>query len=130
MNSDEIRVPVVLANAHDDEAVARSGRESEAGVRRVVTEGVVDLVDSRVTPLRVPEDLVKRLGLRELERRWEGRPWASAVTVRIGGRTTLGECVVGPSGSAVRIGSMTLRQLDLIPDAASRTLRPGTGVRI
>ena len=54
MNSDEIRVPVVLANA-DDEAVARSARESEAGVRRVVTEGVVDLVDSRVTPLRVPE---------------------------------------------------------------------------
>ena len=104
--------------------------EREAGVRRVVTEGVVDLVDTRVTPLRVPQDLVKRLGLRKRVRRSEERPWASAITVRMSGRETVGKCVIGPSGSAVRIGSITLRQLDLIPDAASRTLRPGTGLRI
>ena len=96
-----------------------------------MTEGVVDLVDTHVTPLWVPEDLVKRLGLRERERRWDGRPWAGAVAVRIGGsRRTVGECVVGPTGTAVRVGSMPLRQLDLIPDAASRTLRPGTGIRV
>ena len=36
--SETVRVPVVLENAND-EAVARSGLASAAGVRRAVTEG-------------------------------------------------------------------------------------------
>ena len=126
-DGDTIRVPVVLANDFEE---TNGGPESAPGVRRVVTEGLVDLVDTRVTPLWVPEDLVRRLGLRERDRRWEGRPWAGPIAARIGGRTTVGECVVGPSGSAVRIGTMTLRVLDLVPDPVTRTLQPGTGIRV
>ena len=127
--SDTIRVSVVLENAHD-EAVARLGSADAAGVRRVVTEGFVDLRDTRATPLCVPEDLVKQLGLREQDRRWDERRCAGPITTRIGDRRTSGECVVGPSGSPVRIGSMTLRVLDLVPDPVTRTLRPGTGIRV
>ena len=56
MTSDTICVRVVLENA-DDEAVARLGSADAASVRRVVTEGFVDLRDTRPTPLCVPEDL-------------------------------------------------------------------------
>ena len=126
--SDTIRVSVVLENA-DDEAVARLGSAGAADVRRVVTEGFVDLRDTRPTPLCVPEDLVTRLGLRERDGRWDRR-CAGPITARIGGRRTFGDCLVGPPGSPVRIGSMTLRALDLVPDPVTRTLRPGTGIRV
>lgn len=50
---------MVLENAND-EAVARLGSAGAAGVRRVVTEGFVDLRDTRPTPLCVPEAWVTR----------------------------------------------------------------------
>ena len=87
--SDTIRVSVVLENAADEVVTARLGRARAAGIRRVVTEGLVDMGDTRPTPL-----------------------------------------CVGPPGSPVRIGSMMLRVLDLVPDPVSRTLRPGTGIRV
>ena len=96
-DGDTIRVPVVLANDFEE---TNGGPESAPGVRRVVTEGLVDLVDTRVTPLWVPEDLVRRLGLRERDRRWEGRPWAGPIAAadrrphhrrRVRGRT-VGQC--------------------------------------
>ena len=126
--SDTIRVSVVLKNA-GDEAAARLGSAGAASVRRVVTEGFVDLHDTRPTPLCVPEDLVTRLGLREQEGRWDRR-CAGSITTRIGGRRTFGDCLAGPAGSPARIGSMTLRALDLVPDPVTRTLRPGPGIRV
>ena len=128
--SDTIRVSVVLENAADEVVTARLGRASAAGVRQVVTEGLVDMGDTRPTPLCVPEDLVTRLGLQEQDRRWDERRCAGPITTRIGGRRTSGECLVGPPGSPVRIDSMTLRVLDLVPDPVTRTLRPGTGIRV
>lgn len=119
---------MVLENA-GDEAAARFGSAGAVSVRRVVTEGFVDLRDTRATPLCVPEDLVTRLGLREQEGRWDRR-CAGPITTRIGGRRTFGDCLVGPPGSLVRIGSMTLRALDLVPDPVTRTLRPGPGIRV
>ena len=63
--SDTIRVSVVLENA-GDEVAARRGRAGAAGVRRVVTEALVDMGGGkRATALCVPEDLVARLGLWE-----------------------------------------------------------------
>lgn len=126
--SDTIRVSVVLENA-GDEAVARLGSAGATSVRRVVTEAFVDLRDTRPTPLCVPEDLVTRLGLREQDARWDRR-CAGPITTGIGGRRTFGVCLVGPPGSPVRIGSMTLRALDLVPHPVTRTLRPGTGIRV
>lgn len=128
--SDTIRVSVVLENA-GDEVAARLGRAGAAGVRRVVTEALVDMGgDTRATPLCVPEDLVARLGLRERDGIWDERRRASPITVRVAGRCTTGECLVEAPGSAVRIGSMTLSSLDLVPDPVTCTLRPGTGIRI
>ena len=126
----EIRVSLVLENAYDAIA-ARSGRAAAAAVRRVETIGVIDMGNDRAaTPLCVPEDVVRRLGLEEGERQWDGRPWAGPITLRIGDRHTCGDCVVGPPGSRVRVGSMPLRIMDLMPDPASKTLRPGKGIRI
>ena len=126
--SDTIRVSVVLENASDEMGLGRAGA---AGVRRVVTEALVDTGDgTRATALCVPEDLVARLGLRERDGIWDERPRAGPIMVRVAGRCTIGECLVEALGSAVRIGSMTLSSLDLIPDPVTRTLRPGTGIRV
>ena len=128
--SDAIRVRVVLENA-GDEVAARLGRAGAAGVRRVVAEALVDMGgDTRATPLCVPEDLVARLGLQEWDGIWDERRRAGPTMVRVAGRRTIGECLVEAPGRAVRIGSMTLSSLDLVPDPVTCTLRPGTGVRV
>ena len=91
----------------------------------------MDPAETRPTPLCVPEDLVRYLRLPELVdgRREQGRR-AGPITARIGARTWRGECHVGPPGSAVLLGTMTLRQLDLEPDPVTKGLRPGPGIRI
>ena len=92
----EIRVSLVLENAYDAIA-ARSGRAAAAAVRRVETIGVIDMGNDRAaTPLCVPEDIVRRLGLEEGERQWDGRLWAGPITLRIGDRHTCGDCVGRP----------------------------------
>ncbi|MCY4633348.1 MAG: hypothetical protein OXG04_02360 [Acidobacteria bacterium] len=43
--------------------------------------GAIDMGNDRAaTPLCVPEDVVRRLGLEEGERQWDGRPWAGPIT--------------------------------------------------
>ena len=69
---------------------ARLGRASAASVRRVVTEGLVDMGDTRPTPLCVPKDLVTRLGLQEQD----GRPSAGSITARIGDSRRRGQDAV------------------------------------
>ena len=86
--------------------------------------------DRRATPLCVPEDLVVRLGLQQQDGIWDERRRASPITVRVAGRRATGECLIEAPGSPVRIGSMTLSSLDLVPDPVTRTLRRGTGVRV
>ena len=126
---DTIRVRVVLENAHDDLALPL-GRASATGVRRVVVEGLIHVGDTRPAPLCVPEDLAARLGLRAGEGLWGGRRCAGPLAAWIGGRRTFGDCLVGPPGSPVRIGTMTLRLLDLVADPVTGTLRPGPGIRV
>ena len=129
--SDTIRVSVLLENGDDRVAADRLGDGArEANVRSVVTEGLVIVGDTRPLPLCLPAELVERLGLREHGRQWGGRRCAGLISALIGGRRTFGDCVVEPPGSSVRIGHATLRQLDLVPDPTSGTLRPGTGIRI
>ena len=102
---------------------SRYGDESD--VRR-------STVDTRAVVLILAEGVVERLGLREQgtvlvcthdERRVE-RPRAGPVTVEIGNRSTIMDCVVGPSLSEPLIGRVVLAMLDRSADEASRTLRP------
>ncbi len=57
------------------------------------------------------------------ERRDE-RPLAGPVTVRIGNRAMITNCVVGPPLSEPLIGHVVLETLDLIADCTNRTLTP------
>ncbi len=128
----QLRVSLVLENAYDAAIAARRGRAAVAAVRSVETIGVIDIDmgDRSATPLWVPEDVIRRLGIKEWERRWDARPWAGPITLRLGDRHATGECVVVPPGSPVRVGSIPLRIMDLEPDLASKMLRPGKGIRI
>ena len=46
------------------------------------------------------------------------------MTVRIGGRSTRTDCLVGLSRGEVLIGQIVLEALDLIADCKNRTLTP------
>ena len=91
---------------------------------------MITVADTTPSPVSLPEDLVAALGLTESFGLWGGRRCAGPLAVRIGGRRTVGDCLVGPAGSPVRIGDTALRLLDLVPDPDSGGLRPGRGIRI
>ena len=91
-------------------------------------------VDSTVDPsavlLTLPQELVRELGLVE---RPDGSvpqwPWpgtvAGPVRVRIAGRQTVMNCVVGPPRSTPLVGSTVLAALDLVADQATGRIRAG-----
>ena len=123
----EIHVSVTLENTAD-RTLVRLGHEVKANVRRTTIDAIVD---TAIVENVVPEEVVERLGLVRVRTRTvaygdepeEQRPVA-AVTVEIGDRDMLTECVVGVAGSRGRIGQMVLNGLDLVADLGSRTLRP------
>ena len=123
-----IHAEVRLENT-GDRACFNHGYGNESDIRRSTVDAIVD---TRAVALTLPEGVVERLGLRELgmvlvcthdERRVQ-RPRAGPVTVQIGNRSTIMDCVVGPSLSEPLIGRVVLAMLDLSADEASRTLRP------
>ncbi len=124
----EIVVAVELENG-DDRSDARRGRFAEAAVRREVISGVVD---TGARMLALPQDVVDRLGLAELERvatsYADGRRGelsvAGPLILRIGGRRMQTECLVVPTGAAALVGQIVLERLDLIADCANQTLGP------
>ena len=124
----EIAVDFELENPVDRGIVER-GLGEEPGVRRARVRGIVD---TGAVMLVLPQNLVERLGLRVQEtmvvtyadNRTEERPVAGPVTVRIGGRSTRTDCVVGPPSGEVLIGQIILEALDLIADCTNRTLTP------
>ena len=124
----EIAVDFELENPVDRGIVER-GLGEEPGVRRARVRGIVD---TGAVMLVLPQNLVERLGLRVQEtmvvtyadNRQEERPVAGPVTVRIGGRSTRTDCVVGPPAGEVLIGQIILEALDLIADCTNRTLTP------
>ena len=124
----EIAVDFELENPVDRGIVER-GLGEEPGVRRARVRGIVD---TGAVMLVLPQNLVERLGLRVqdtmvvtyADNRTEERPVAGPVTVRIGGRSTRTDCVVGPPSGEVLIGQIILEALDLIADCTNRTLTP------
>ena len=122
----EISVDFELENPVDH-GIFERGLGDESGVRRTRVQGIVD---TGAMMLVLPQNIVEQLGLRVqdtvvvtyADNRKEERPVAGPVTVRICGRSTRTDCVVGPPSGEVLIGQIILRVLDLIADCANRTL--------
>ena len=124
----EIRAGMALEN-YDDRVAFKRGYGAEADIRRATLEGIVD---TGAVMLVLPGDAVERLGLDTqrtvtvtyADERREKRPVAGPLTVGIGNRFMIADCVVGPPGGEALIGYVVLNRLDLIPDPANRTLSP------
>ena len=123
-----IIVDIELENAND-RMRAQDGDRRDDDVRRATIPAAAD---TDVMMLVLPEDVVDRLGVRQTgsidaeyaDGRREKLPVAGPVTVRIGDRSAVADCVVMPQGSEARIGYIVTRQMDLIPDYANQTLGP------
>ena len=124
----EIVASMKLENTAD-RSIASQGLRDESTIRRTTVEGVVD---TGAVMLVLPENVVSRLGLdtqREVivtyaDERKETRPVAGPVTIHIGNRFMIAECVVGPPLSEPLIGQIVLEALDLVADCANRTVAP------
>lgn len=112
-----------------DRNIVDAGLRDESTIRRTTVEGVVD---TGAVMLVLPENVVGRLGLETqrqvvvtyADERKETRPVAGPVTVRIGNRFMISECVVGPPLSEPLIGQIVLEALDLVADCTNRTVAP------
>ena len=124
----EIIVEIEIENA-EDRSDARRGRIDEASVRR---EKVQAVADTGAVMLALPEDVVVGLGLptvRTLTSTFaDGRrgqlPVAGPLTIQIGDRQMLTECIVVPEGAEALVGKVVMETLDLIPDPVNQTLDP------
>ena len=124
----EISALVELENTVDRGVTAR-GLLDESAIRRTTVEGVVD---TGAVMLVLPENVVSRLGLetqREVvvsyaDERKETRPVAGPVTIHVGNRFMITDCVVGPPLSEPLIGQIVLAALDLVADCTNRTVTP------
>ena len=124
----EIVASVELENTADRNIVSE-GLRDESTIRRTTVDGVVD---TGAVMLVLPENVVGRLGLKTqsqvvvsyADERKETRPVAGPVTIRIGNRFMISECVVGPPFSERLIGQIVLEALDLVADCTNRTGAP------
>ena len=124
----EISVDFELENPVD-RGIFERGLGEESIVRRARVQGIAD---TGAAMLVLPLNIVEQLGLRVqdtvvvtyADNRKEERPVAGPVTVRICGRSTRTDCVVGPPSGEVLIGQVILETLDLIADCTNRTLTP------
>ena len=124
----EIVVEIELENP-EDRYDARQGRIAEDAVRR---ETVPAVADTGAVMLALPEDVVDRLGVPEVDAiattYADGRrgrlPVAGPLTIRIGDRRMSTECIVVPEGAEALVGVLVMERLDLIADPANQTLGP------
>ena len=110
-----IRANVTLENTIDRMFVRR-GDETEADIRRRSVSGLVD-TDAY---LRLPPEIIELLGLKQES----GSMGPGPVTVQIGDRSGMTECIVGRAGSEVLIGHVILTLLDLVADHETGRLVP------
>ena len=124
----EVVVDVELENSAD-RAVFERGHGQASDIRSSTVEAIVD---TGAVMLVLPQNVVERLGMKILrtvvvtyaDERKEERPVAGPLTVRIGNRFMITECVVGPPLSQPLLGQIVLEALDLVVDCARRTLGP------
>jgi predicted aspartyl protease len=125
----EVRVEIELEN-YRDRVLAEHGHLDPARIRR---ERVRVLADSGATVLLLPQDLVERLGLQVLDEkavvtyadeRKEELAIAAGLTVRVGDRSMVTDCLVGAPLSRPLLGQIVLERLDLLVDCAQGKLTP------
>lgn len=121
-----VHVTIDLENTTDADN-AQAGLRPIANVRR---HSVRALVDTGAVMLVLPEDVVEHLGLTRRgrsvvtfadERRadWDV---AGPVTLRIGNRSGIFECLVAPPTTEPLLGQIPLERMDLIVDPLHQTL--------
>lgn len=122
----EIVVEIDLENDRD-RALFEDGHRQASEVRSARIQAVVD---TGAVMLALPEDVVDRLGLQQVDAisatladgsRCE-MPVVERVSVRIGERRMLTDAVVIPTGADPLVGQLVMERLDLIADCNSQTL--------
>jgi clan AA aspartic protease len=124
----EISVQTRLENTFDRDRFL----EGELPESKIRIHSLNAIVDTGAVMLVLPQDVVEKLGLRRrrtvivayADERKEERPIAGAVTLTIGDRSMITECVVGPPLSEALIGQVVLEELDLLADCKTQTLSP------
>ena len=122
----EIVVEIELEN-FEDRIDALRGRIDRGAVRR---ETIRAVADTGARMLALPQDVVDRLGLAEIERvatvYADGRsgelPVAGYMMLRFGEREMQTDCIVVPEGAEPLLGQIAMERLDLIADCANQTL--------
>ena len=125
-----VYVTIDLENTTDAD-IASQGLRPDTSVRR---HSVRALVDTGAVLLVLPQDVVDHLGLVKRGRsvvtfaddrraEWES---AGPVTVRVGNRSGIFECLVAPPTSEALFGQIPLERLDLLvdPKLQQLTVRP------
>lgn len=122
----EIVVEIDLENDRD-RALFEDGHRQASEVRSARIQAVVD---TGAVMLALPEDVVDRLGLQQVDAisatladgsRCE-MPVVERVSVRIGERRMLTDAVVIPTGADPLVGQLVMERLDLIADCNNQTL--------
>ena len=124
----EVKVEIEVENALDRERFYLG----QIGEDQVRSARIHALVDTGAVLLVLPQELVNVLSLREVGRaivthadeRKEERPLAGIVTVRVGGRQTSLNCIVGPPASEPLVGQVVLETMDLLVDCTQQKLIP------
>jgi len=124
----EIKVQLELEN-HSDKILYKHQQISKSEIR---TYSLTGIVDTGAVMLMLPQDVVEKLGLEYLRRvivtyaddRRDTRDIAGSIIVKIGDRTMISECIVGPPNSEPLIGQIIMEGMDLIADPQRQTLLP------
>ncbi|MEO6725217.1 MAG: retroviral-like aspartic protease family protein [Blastocatellia bacterium] len=124
----EVITEIGLENTSDRENFRRD-LIPENQIRSLKTAAVVD---TGARMLMLPQDMVERLGLRELRKaivtyadgRKEERIVAGTVTVQVGEREAEVPCIVGPPAGEVLLGQVPIEIMDLVVDCAQQTIGP------
>ena len=123
-----VAVRIQLVNAADEELRARR----KLGARHVRAVELDALVDTGATMLSVPEDVLKKLGLRVVRKatvtyadgRKETRRIYGPAMIRVMGRTEFISVLAGHRGQPALLGQIPLEGLDLHVDPKGRQLVP------
>ncbi len=124
----DIYVEIELENYADRVLCQRGFLTKEA----IKSTKVKVLVDTGAVLLLLPEDLVNFLGLERLDKvivtyadeRKEQRDTAGAVLVKVGNRSMITHCIVGPPNCEPLLGQIIMEGLDLLVDPRGGKLVP------
>lgn len=124
----EIKVVIELEN-FGDKILYQNKKIKKNEIRKF---SLMALVDTGAVMLMLPQDVVEKLGLQYLRKaivsyadeRRDTRDIAGSLIVKIGDRTMVSECIVGPPNSEALIGQIIMEGMDLIADPQKQTLGP------